>query len=238
VLGLFFSSLVDFLQLLLSSGADPTAKNAFHLTPLEVTTAEDVREVLRRAMTRAAAQTPSSSSSSAALMVSAQHQAAAQQARDVERKALSLSLRTAANRLKDALQQPLPSTLEEEAARLVELEAVRAAAIATNGLVILMFFIFRTIGFAFRLRLSFQKKKMSASALVRLFMICARTMTYSPRRFYMCCAERLPPLCCFTFLHSFLRLRIPFSLFVSFFWSSRWTKRSSTMRAPKWHYLS
>ena len=112
--------------MLLASGADPLAQNAFRLTPLDVATAADVRAALRRATARAA---------QAPLVRTPAQAAAAQQARAGARQALSVSLRTAAGRLTASLRQPPPASLADEAARVAELQAVKAAAVATNGLV-------------------------------------------------------------------------------------------------------
>ena len=120
------SKVLPVVELLLASGADPSARNRYLLTPLDVATTEPIRDALRSAMRQQGRVPPA---------YTPQQEAAARQKREAERKAQSLQLRSIAGALSEILSRPVPSSLEEEADRVAELEKAKAAAEGTNGVV-------------------------------------------------------------------------------------------------------
>mmetsp|Transcript_70548 Transcript_70548/g.159591 ORF Transcript_70548/g.159591 Transcript_70548/m.159591 type:complete len:617 (+) Transcript_70548:164-2014(+) len=156
------SQVLPVVELLLRSGANPTAKNRFTLSPLEVATVPLVRKAIAKAsesQSQAAAAAVTASAREAASKLAsklegpietdggaeksgraaggkkAELAAAAKRQREEMRKAQSAHLRTMAGKVTALIERDPPGTLDGELARIGELQKAREAALATNGVV-------------------------------------------------------------------------------------------------------
>jgi hypothetical protein len=122
------SQVVPVVELLLASGADPFAKNSYHLSPLDVAVSSEVRSVLVRAQKRVAGEGKSGAAQSGQGAQLRLH-------RQEMRKNQSAALHDVAAKIGEVISRPAPQSREEEGVRIQELQAAKAAAEGTNGVV-------------------------------------------------------------------------------------------------------